>query len=78
MIDLADTPITMSPMEEPIELTNITVVETPTTEAVPFVVAIARQNDGAMGRLVDRAIEFLPWVLVDWHARLLFCCWRPG
>ena len=62
VIDLADTPITMSPMEEPIELTNITVVETPTTEAVPFVVAIARQNDGAMGRLVDRAIEFLPWV----------------
>ncbi|NOZ40704.1 MAG: hypothetical protein GXP24_10830, partial [Planctomycetes bacterium] len=57
VIDLAGTPITMSP--EPIELLNITIPEARTLEAVPLIVALARrQNDGAM----ERAIEFLPWL----------------
>ncbi len=59
VIDLANTPITMSPVDEPIKFTNIAIAEASTPEAVPLVVALARRNDSVM---VERAIEFLPWL----------------
>ena len=72
VIDLAKTPIVAHSQVEPTKQTHLPIlppltpplVEIPTTEAVPFAVALAGQNDGAMGRLVDRAIEFLPWVWI--------------
>ncbi len=59
VIDLAGTPITMSPVEEPIEFTNLTIAEAQTPDAVSIVIALARQKDRG---LVERAIEFLPWL----------------
>ena len=63
VIDLADTPIAAPVLQEPLKLTNITVVETPMPDAVPLVVALARQDDGPMeGRVGDWVIAKLPWV----------------
>ena len=60
VIDLADTPIVAHSQVGPTKQTLMPIMQ-PLMEG-PAPQTLARQNDGTMGRLVDRAIEFLPWV----------------